>query len=113
MKNSGRISVLLVLAGVCLLAGTIMAACASTPQHRSTGQVIDDMTIQARVKAKLIDSPRVDANEVNLEVKRGVVTLLGWVSSDDERGAAGEIARSVSGVKEVDNRLRLKSEPKK
>lgn len=93
------------LAGILLL-----AACASTPQHRSTGEVVDDLSIHTRVKASLIDDPRVDANEVNVEVERGVVTLLGWVSDSGERRAAARIAASVEGVRSVDNQLRLKSE---
>lgn len=94
------------------LALTVLAvgSCSSTAQHRSTGQVIDDASIQAQLKSHLIDDPRVDANEVNLEVKRGIVTLLGWVTSDAERKAVEDIAWSVNGVKDVNNELRLKSE---
>ena len=92
-----------------VLAAFLLVSCAYTA-HRSTSEVIDDASIQAEVKAQLIDDPRVDANEVNLEVKKGVVTLLGWVSTPNERAAVEDIAWSVSGVKQVNNNLRLKSE---
>ena len=69
---------------------------------------MDDATIQAQVKSELVDDPRIDADAVNLEVRRGVVTLLGWVGSDNERKKVEDVAWSVSGVRDVDNQLELR-----
>jgi osmotically-inducible protein OsmY len=52
----------------------------------------------------------VDAEAVDLEVRRGVVTLIGWVVSDNERRAIEDIAWAVDGVKEVENQLQLREE---
>jgi osmotically-inducible protein OsmY len=43
-----------------------IAGCASTPTARSTGEVIDDAAITARVKKALIDEPDVSAASVNV-----------------------------------------------
>ena len=95
------------LAAACLLS----AACASSPRTPSSlSGDTDDATIQATVKAQLLDDPRVEPDRINLEVTRGVVTLLGWVDSEEERKAIEEIAWSVRGVKDVRNELRLKTQ---
>lgn len=99
-----------VLCVLALLVPVAMTGCASTPQHRSAGEVIDDVSLHARVKTALIDADDVDANEVNVEVSRGYVTLLGHVSSNAERRAATRVVQGVTGVRGVNNQLRLKSE---
>lgn len=86
----------------------LLSCTAVSPRHDETDPVIDDATIQAKVKNELIDDPRIDAEGVDLEVRRGIVTLLGWVSSDNERKAVEDRAWAVSGVRDVDNRLQLR-----
>lgn len=71
---------------------------------------MDDATIQAKVRSELIDDPRIDGEAVNLDVRRGIVTLIGFVGSDKERKAIEDVAWRVSGVKDVDNRLELRQE---
>ena len=83
---------------------------AASPQRSETDRIVDDATIQAKVKSELIDDPRIDGEAVNLEVRRGIVTLVGYVGSDNERKAIEDVAWRVSGVKDVDNRLELRQE---
>lgn len=73
--------------------------------NRSMGTMIDDQTIQTQVKAKMMADGRVEANDINLQVLNGVVTMMGAVKSDAEKTAAEEVARTVEGVTSVDNQL--------
>jgi len=84
-------------------------SCASVPPPvTGSTQGVDDASIQAKVQSELVDDPRIDADAVDLEVRRGVVRLVGWVGSENERKAVEDLAWSVSGVRDVDNRLQLR-----
>lgn len=92
-----------------LLILLLVLSCATVPPSPSSGVPgVDDATIQAKVKSELVDDPRIDADAVNLEVRRGVVRLVGWVGSENERKVVEDLAWGVSGVRDVDNRLRLR-----
>ncbi len=92
-----------------LLILLLVFSCASVPPPPHSGaQGVDDASIQAQVKSELVDDPRIDADTVDLEVRRGVVKLAGWVGSENERKAVEDLAWSVSGVRDVDNRLQLR-----
>jgi osmotically-inducible protein OsmY len=62
-----------------------------------------DADIQRDVQAELKWEPRVQATEIGVAVKDGVVTLTGWVDSYSKRWAAEEAAHRVRGVKAVAN----------
>ena len=76
---------------------------------RSAGQVIDDATITASVKTKLIEDEITKAHQINVDTRSGVVQLGGFVDSAAAKNRAGELARSASGVKDVQNELEIKS----
>lgn len=67
-----------------------------------------DTEIQAEVLAELKYEPRVQANEIGVAVKDGVVTLAGWVDSYTKRWAAEEAAHRVRGVKAVANDIEVR-----
>ncbi|HEX5041460.1 MAG TPA: BON domain-containing protein [Candidatus Polarisedimenticolaceae bacterium] len=97
------------LIGGLLLIFLLLFSCAAAPPRASTrAEVLDDATIQANVKSELVDDPRIDADAVTLEVRRGVVTLVGWVDSDNQRKNVEDLTWSVPGVRDVDNRLQLR-----
>ena len=75
---------------------------------RSMGQVLDDQTIETKVKAALMSDEVADAREVNVEVRRNVVLLTGFTESTEEKARAGEVARGVKGVEDVANVLVVK-----
>jgi hyperosmotically inducible protein len=75
---------------------------------RTASAVIDDASISTKVKAALIADERTKAREISVETRQGVVLLGGFVTTDAERNAAGEIASGVSGVARVDNQIALK-----
>lgn len=87
-----------------LVAVTVVAGCAATPEQRSTGEVIDDTAITTKVKANLLADPMVSAFAISVDTSRGVVNLTGIVNSTAERDRAIQIAQDVGGVKRVDAR---------
>ena len=74
----------------------------------TAGEYVDDVAITSKVKTELLESDRVDGLDVNVDSLNGRVTLKGWASSASEARVAGDIARSVDGVKSVDNQLQVK-----
>ncbi len=60
--------------------------------------------IEQRIRAQIGQDPRtVDMPRVNVEVNDGVAELRGEAPSEEAKAAAGEIASSVEGVREVRN----------
>ncbi len=78
---------------------------------RSAGDVVDDAGITAKVKTALIDDEMTKASQINVETREGIVQLAGFVNTDAERDRATQVARSVSGVKDVRNDLQIKPKP--
>src|SRR6267154_5333262 len=114
MKNrSGRVA--LVMSTALLFGATVFAAPsanttdASPSSNRTAGQVIDDSTVTAKIKSELIKDPTTKAYQIEVNNRKGVVQLNGFVDSSAARMRAGEIAKNVSGVAEVQNNLEVKS----
>lgn len=78
------------------------------PPQATTGQVIDDATVTATVKAKLIDDTTTKAHQINVETQNGIVQLTGFADSMASKSRAGELARSVDGVAEVKNDIEIR-----
>jgi hyperosmotically inducible periplasmic protein len=75
----------------------------------STGEVIDDSIITGKVKAALIADSATKAHQINVETQGGVVQLSGFVDNAAAKSAASNVAKSVTGVKDVRNELSVKS----
>ncbi len=82
--------------------------CASTAKKEGTGEYVDDTVITAKVKALIFDDDSLKSGEINVETFKGIVQLSGFVSSPDDIGRAVALARSVKGVKKVDQAMRVK-----
>lgn len=89
--------------------GALLTGCSSTPTHESTGEVIDDSWITTKVKAAFVEDPTVSALGIKVDTFKGVVQLSGFANNSTEIQRAADIARSIKGVKEVKNDVRLKS----
>lgn len=92
---------------VALLSAGVLISCASTPTHESTGETVDDSAITAKVKADLVKDPETKARDIGVNTYRGVVQLSGFVGSDAERQEAEKDASQVSGVRSVQNELKI------
>ena len=99
MTVSNRTCAALVAAAA--LAVTMGCAGAGT----RTGQAIDDAAITTKVKSQMAADKDVSAMDVSVSTEKGVVRLSGVVNSTAEKTRAEEIARSVAGVKSVDNAI--------
>lgn len=91
----------------CLLAlatGTcLMIAMPSANAAKTAGDMVDDTTLATAAKTALIDSDKVSANDINVEVYQGHVQLAGFVDSEAERAAALAAAGKVEGVTKVED----------
>ncbi len=85
-----------------------LVACASTRTHESTGEYVDDSVITTKVKALLAEDNFLKSFQISVETYKGTVQLSGFVNSRETVNKAGEIARSVQGVKSVRNNLIVK-----
>lgn len=74
----------------------------------TTGKYVDDAWITAKVKALLLKDEGVKGLDVNVETHKGAVQLAGWVNTSTQAAEAEKIARSVEGVKTVENDLQVK-----
>lgn len=96
---------------VCFVLAAFLMGCAATEKSRSSGQVLDDAAITAKVKTEIIREPTLKALQINVDTYKGVVQLSGFVDSEESVRKAGEVAASVPGVKSVKNNLVVKGSP--
>ena len=87
---------------------TAFLGCAATQTSESTGQYVDDSVITTRVKTAIFGDPELKTMQIGVETYKGEVQLSGFVNSPESLRRAGEIARSVNGVKSVRNSLIVK-----
>ena len=92
---------------VVLLALNLSGCTALTGE--SLGQNIDDTTITTTVKSKLAVEKASSLARVGVDTVKGVVHLTGVVENAAARERAGEVARTVGGVRDVVNNLQIQS----
>ena len=85
-------------------ASPVFAADDAKPE-RSAGQAIDDATITASIKTKLLADERTKGFDVNVDTYNGIVTLRGGADSQAAKAAAQELAGTVDGVVLIHNEL--------
>ena len=103
-----RCLVVLMLLVTVAVGSSMLASCASTRTHESTGEYVDDSTITTKVKALLAQDDFLKSFQISVETYKGTVQLSGFVNSQDAVKKAGEITRSVKGVVSVKNNLIVK-----
>ena len=75
--------------------------------QKTAGEMVDDGAIAASIKAGLLDHKSTSSTQINVESYRGTVQLSGFVESQGEKEAAGNVAKDVKGVKNVINSLSI------
>ena len=75
----------------------------------ATAQVntIKDGWLVMKVHSEFVNEDLLDGSNIDVDVKNGVVTLQGTVTSEAGRARAQELARKNDGVKNVVNQLRI------
>jgi osmotically-inducible protein OsmY len=69
-----------------------------------------DDRIREEVCDCLADDDELDASNIDVAVKDGEVTLSGTVTSRDDKRCAEMLAERISGVKEVQNSIRVQEQ---
>ena len=99
------------LPATCLLAGALMLPLAGYAADSSPKVFAEDTVITTKIKSELAEEKL--STLVHIEVDtdhRGMVTLSGTAPSQKAVEKAVSIARSVDGVKSVDNHIRIAAE---
>jgi len=94
------------------LAFLAAALVAVAPAHaqKSAGDVVDDNTINASVKAELASAENLEDSQIVVETYQGIVLLAGFLPSQAQKDKAGTIAKGVSNVKKVHNAIAIQPE---
>ena len=82
-----------------------LAGCANTGQK--TGAYVDDSWITTKVKSDLLATKGISSNHISVTTTQGVVTLSGTAATSQESDKAFQVASGVSGVKSVQNEIRI------
>jgi len=85
---------------------SVLSGCRSMT-GKSAGTNIDDASITAAVKSKLVAEKASNLTRVNVDTNNGTVYLNGTVDTDDLRTRAEQLAREAKGVKNVVNNLQV------
>src|SRR5262245_8184062 len=94
------------MASIALATLLVISGCTSMA-GQTTGQYIDDSTITASVKAKLVGEKAANLTRIEVDTTNQVVTLNGIVESADQKAKAEQLTRQVGGVKSVKNNLQV------
>jgi len=91
-----------------LLLVVAIVGCAGSQKTESTGEYFDDSILTTKVKASILGDSRLKVMQIDVETFKGVVLLSGFVDSPSAATRAVEIARTIRGVKSVNNALVVK-----
>jgi len=75
------------------------------PHSASLGTAISDTAVTAKVKAKFASDSRLKDTDIDVTTANGVVNLTGSAPSLRVKHTATELARTVDGVADVDNKI--------
>lgn len=98
----------LALAISALLGAGGLTGCAGNRHTQSTGERIDDKADSSRVRSALSADTQYKYADVKVQTFKGVVQLSGFVNSRDQKHRAGDLAKKVEGIKEVENNITVK-----
>lgn len=105
MKNTKLLALLLAASVVACAPMGKKDDQAGSASKRSAGEVVDDATITARVKAALLKDPEISGLKIDVDTAQGVVRLKGEIKTLALRKKAESLVREVPGVKSVNNQL--------
>jgi hyperosmotically inducible periplasmic protein len=87
-----------------LVLAATLSACGSM---KSGGASVDDATITASVKSKLVADKASNLTRVDVDTNNGTVYLNGTVDSAEQKSRAERLAWQAQGVKSVVNNLQV------
>lgn len=101
--NPTRSSSLLAMA----LLVPLLAGCGASPVRESTGEYVDDTIITTKIVAGFVGNG-INLANIKVETFKGNVQLSGFTKTEQEKQGSEDIAKSVSGVKQVFNEILIK-----
>jgi hyperosmotically inducible periplasmic protein len=93
------------LAMVLVLVAAVSGCRATT--GRSAGQNVDDASITASVKSKLVADKVSNLTRIDVDTNNGTVYLNGTVETSEQKTKAEQLAWQAKGVKAVVNNLQV------
>jgi len=97
---------ILISAALALALSLSLGGCTSMT-GQTAGQYVDDSTITASVKAKLVGDKTANLTRIDVDTTNRVVSLNGIVESPAQKTHAEQLAMQVSGVQKVQNNLQI------
>ncbi len=88
-----------------VLAASVLGA--QMAYAESAGAYVDDATITAKLKAKLLANEKLKALDIHVTTNQGVVDLTGTVDSSVQKADAERLAKDVDGVKDIKNDIEV------
>jgi osmotically-inducible protein OsmY len=119
MKGKVRVALVCVLGSLAALqgcaVGMLRGAAGSgggsgttQPSPRTSSQMTADSAVSTSVRSRLAANASLKGLNISVDTHDGVVTLRGQVSKVEQKTAAEAQARSVSGVRSVQNLLTVR-----
>jgi hyperosmotically inducible protein len=85
---------------------SVAAGCARMT-GKTAGETVDDATITAAVKSKLVADKAANLVRVDVDTTRGTVYLNGSVETPEQKARAEQLAWQTRGVRSVVNNLQV------
>jgi osmotically-inducible protein OsmY len=79
-----------------------------TDNDRDFGEAVEDASITASVKSRLLWNATTDGLDINVDTMNGRVSLTGDATTQAEKDLAARLAMRTDGVRSVDNRIMVK-----
>lgn len=70
-------------------------------------KILSDLILRKRVEIAILSADNIDAYLLEISAKDGIVTLSGQVHSRAEKSAAEKYARTVVGIKDLNNNIKV------
>ena len=106
-KTLQTLGLIIALGALPLLVG--VTGCSTGNRYKqSTGEYIDDHTLSSGVKKALGNDVQYKYPDVNVVTFKGVVQLSGFAATNEQKNRTGELAKTVDGVREVENNITIK-----
>jgi hyperosmotically inducible protein len=87
---------------------TLTGCVAGDRYHRSTGEYVDDTSINSRVREALNGNSEYKFDGVQVVTFKGTVQLSGFVDTYAQKYTASSITKKVQGVRDVENNITVK-----
>lgn len=87
--------------------GTMQASDNGAAPTRSAGRYVDDKTISTKINAAFLADLDLKSGGIKVRTYKGVVTLTGHTTSQEQIDAAMEKVHSVDGVKAIKDHVKI------